>query len=182
MRNCYPTPLRSDADAFQHDEQECRCPRNEALMQLTIEPATLNDANTLVAFERKVADPKIYGPPLGVQGAIKEISKNTFYFIKRGDILVATAAYQLRPDKSVCISNVAVDPKHRRQEIARTVMLFILEKCKGTSRIDLVTHPDNKDAIQLYTSLGFKVESRQENYYGDGEPRLVLVIRGQESW
>ena len=145
-------------------------------MQLTIEPATLNDALTLVAFERKVADPKTYGPPLGVQGAIKEISENTFYFIKRGDILVATAAYRLRSDKSVYISNVAVDPKYRRQGIARTVMLFILEKCKGSSRIELVVHPENENAIQLYSSLGFKVESRQENYFGDGEPRLVLAF------
>jgi ribosomal protein S18 acetylase RimI-like enzyme len=27
-------------------------------------------------------------------------------------------------------------------------------------------------------SLGFKVESRQENFFGDGEPRLVLARRG----
>jgi ribosomal-protein-alanine N-acetyltransferase len=55
-------------------------------------------------------------------------------------------------------------------------MSFILEKCKGTDRIDLVTHPENKNALQLYMSLGFKVESRRENYFGDGEPRLVLVL------
>ena len=145
-------------------------------MQLTIERATLNDANILVAFERNVADPKVYGLPVGVQGAIKEISNNTFYFIKRGKILVATAAYRLRPDNSVFISNVAVDPTYRRQGIARATMLFILEKCKGNSRVDLVAHPENKNAIQLYTSLGFKVEARQENYFGDGEPRLVLAL------
>jgi ribosomal-protein-alanine N-acetyltransferase len=55
-------------------------------------------------------------------------------------------------------------------------MLFILEKCKGSNRIDLVTHPENSSALELYSSLGFKVESRQENYFGDGEPRLVLAL------
>ena len=86
------TPRRRDAETPKRFSTR---PRNGASMHLTIEPATLNDAHTLVAFERKVADPKTYGPPLGVQGAIKEISENTFYFIKRGDILVATAAYRL---------------------------------------------------------------------------------------
>ena len=145
-------------------------------MQLTFEPATVKDANTLAAFERKVADPKIYGPPLEVKEAIQEISKNSFYFIKRGDAIVGTAAYRIKPDGSVYIGNVAVDPEFRRQGIARAAMSHILEKCKEAPRVDLVAHPENKKALQLYTSLGFKVESRKESYFGDGEPRLVLVF------
>lgn len=55
-------------------------------------------------------------------------------------------------------------------------MSFILEKCKGAYRIDLVTHPENKNALRLYASLGFKVESRSENFFGDGGPRLLLAL------
>ncbi|MBV8176102.1 MAG: GNAT family N-acetyltransferase [Verrucomicrobia bacterium] len=150
----------------------------EPLKQFVLERATVADVDTLVAFERKVADPRIYGPTLDAQGALQEISKNTFYFIKTGALVVGTAAYCLRPDKSVYISNVAVDPTYRRQGIARAAMSFILEKCKGAHRIDLVTHPENKNALQLYASLGFKVESRRENFFGDGEPRLVLALKG----
>jgi len=51
----------------------------------------------------------------------------------------------------------------------------LLEKFKNTERIDLAAHPDNFRAIKLYQSLGFAIESRKENYYGDGEPRLILV-------
>ena len=145
-------------------------------MQLAFEPTTFNDVDTLVAFERMVADPRIYGPTLDVYGARQEIAKNTFYFIKTGDVVLGTAAYRVRSDHSVYISNVAVDPKYRRQGIARAAMSFMLEKCKGTGRIDLVTHPENETALQLYMSLGFKVESRQENYFGDGQPRLVLSL------
>ena len=146
------------------------------LIQLALEPATVKDVDTLVAFECKVADPRIYGPALDVQGALQAISENTFYFIRMGDLVVGTAAYWLRPDMSVYISNVAVHQMYRRQGIARAAMSFILEKCKGTHRVDLVTHPENKNALQLYESLGFKVESHQENYFDDGEPRLVLVL------
>jgi hypothetical protein len=85
-----------------------RCPRKETLMQFALELATVKDLDTLVAFERKVADPKIYGQPLDFQGALEEINKNTFYLIKMGETLVGTAAYSLRPDKSIYVSNVAV--------------------------------------------------------------------------
>jgi ribosomal protein S18 acetylase RimI-like enzyme len=133
-------------------------------------------AESLVAFERKVSDPRIYGPMLDVPGALEEIKRNTICFIKMGDIVVGTAAYRLRADKSVYISNLAVDPAYRGQGVARATMLLILGKCNQAPRVDLVTHPENNNAFQLYTSLGSKVESRKENYFGDGEPRLVLVL------
>jgi ribosomal protein S18 acetylase RimI-like enzyme len=145
-------------------------------MRVTFEQAVLADATALAAFERKVADPKLYGPPLDFEAAIREIGKNHFYFIKAGNTVVGTAAYQIKSDKSAYISNVAVLPEFRRRGIAREAMLFFLDKCKTANRIHLVTHPENRNALALYSSLGFKVESRQENYFGDGEPRLILVL------
>jgi hypothetical protein len=56
-----------------------RVPRSEALTQLALEPATIKDVDTLVAFEQKVADPKIYGPILDAPGAVQEITSNQFY-------------------------------------------------------------------------------------------------------
>jgi hypothetical protein len=82
----------------------------ERQMRLTLQPATLQDVETVVAFESKLADPRIYGPMLDVPGALEEIKKNTFCFLKTGDIVVGTAAYRLRADNSVYISNLAVDP------------------------------------------------------------------------
>ncbi len=145
-------------------------------MHLVFQLATGKDKVTLVTFERKVADPKLYGVPLDAESALREIRKNKFYFVKAGGQVVGTAAYRLRPDGSIYISNVAVDPEYRRRGIARAAMFFILEKCKGAHLVELVTHPKNKNALRLYRSLGFAVESPQENYFGDGEPRLVLTL------
>jgi ribosomal protein S18 acetylase RimI-like enzyme len=153
-----------------------RVPRSEALTQFALEPATIKDVDTLVAFEQKVADPKIYGPTLDAPGVVQEITSNQFYLIMMGGVVVGTVAYRSRPDESVYISNVAIDPMFRRRGIARAALSFLLAKLKGTRRIDLVTHPENKNALHLYASFGFKVESRQENYFGDGEPRLVLAL------
>jgi ribosomal-protein-alanine N-acetyltransferase len=58
-------------------------------------------------------------------------------------------------------------------------VLFLLEEAKGCARIDLVTHPDNAAAIALYGSLGFALESRKEDYFGDGEPRVVMQRGGR---
>lgn len=108
---------------------------------------------------------------------MKEISEHHLFFIKRNNALVGTAAYKTRPDGSVYIGSVATSPEYRRQGIARAAMHFILDKVRGTPRIDLVTHPENEKSLALYASLGFVVESRKENYWGDGEPRLVLVLK-----
>jgi len=85
------------------------------------------------------------------------------------------AAWKRRDDGSAYLSNIAVDPAFRRRGIARTATLFLLEEAKGCTRIDLLTHPDNAAAIALYRSLGFAVESRREDYFGDGEPRAVML-------
>jgi ribosomal-protein-alanine N-acetyltransferase len=76
------------------------------------------------------------------------------------------------------MGNVAVDPIYRRQGIAHEVMRRILEACREVRRVELVTHPENQDALRLYKSLGFVVEGRIENYFGDGEPRLLLALSG----
>jgi hypothetical protein len=73
-----------------------RSARNETLMQLVLELATVKDVDTLVAFERKVADRKIYGQPRDFQGALEEINRNTLYLIRMGELLLGTAAYSLR--------------------------------------------------------------------------------------
>jgi [ribosomal protein S18]-alanine N-acetyltransferase len=145
-------------------------------MRFTLQRASVEDVETLLAFERRVANPRIYGPIFDRARAAEEINTSTFYFIKMGDAVIGTAAYRLRSDESMYISNVAVDPIYRHRGVARAVMTRFLEQCKEAPRVDLVTHPENEIALKLYTSLGFKVQSREENYFGDGEPRLVLVL------
>jgi [ribosomal protein S18]-alanine N-acetyltransferase len=142
---------------------------------LTFERARVGEADSLVTFEQRVADPRLYGTPSDLQRARREIRRNRLYFVKSGDAIVGTAAFCSKPGNRVYISNVAVDPRYRRQGIARAAVSFILERCSGASRIELVTHPENEAALRLYSSFGFKVQSRHENYFGDGEPRLVLA-------
>lgn len=142
---------------------------------LKFQQATPEDSRSLVDFEKEVADLKLYGTPLNYDAALKEIANNKYYFIFNNGTLVGTAAYCLREDGSYYISNIAVAKEYRRNGIARQAVKFLLDQCGLQRRIDLTVHPENDAAIKLYQSLGFNIETSKENYYGDGEPRYIMV-------
>ena len=148
---------------------------NNVLTELIFEKAHENQADLLVAFEQIINAPKLYSTPLDLAGAIKEIRNNIYYFIKHDNEMIGTAAYCIREDGSCYISNMAIAPNYRGLGIARYAMKFLMEKCTDAWRVDLITHPENFRSIPLYESFGFKVESRIENYYGDGEPRIIMA-------
>ena len=56
---------------------------------------------------------------------------------------------------NIYIGGLVVSPRFQGQGIAREAMIIVLEKFKDVKRIDLVTHPDNIGAVNLYQSLGF---------------------------
>jgi len=150
-------------------------------IDVSFEIARENQAALLVAFENRIAEPKLYGKPLDFKGAIHEIRNNHYYFIKnKKNELIGTAAYRIREDKSCYISNVAVATSYRGRGIARIAMEFLLKQCSDAGRIDLVTHPENCHAISLYESLGFVTELYAENYFGDGEPRFIMAKKLNE--
>jgi ribosomal protein S18 acetylase RimI-like enzyme len=144
---------------------------------VTFERATKADAGIVVSVEANIGEPKTYGQPLAFDAVVGEIRKNAFYLIKEGDAVVGTCAYRTRSDNSVYLSNIAILPAFRGRGLGRAAMLFLLAECQAADTIDLVTHPENAAALNLYESLGFKVTSRKKDYFGDGEPRLVLVRR-----
>jgi ribosomal protein S18 acetylase RimI-like enzyme len=157
-----------------------RLSMNQYAGHLAFVRATPADADRLAAHEQRIASPRLYGQPLDRNACAREIANNVLYFVEVDGALAATAALQRRDDDSAYLSNIAVDPYFRRRGIARAATLFLLQEAKGCARIDLVTHPDNAAAIALYRSLGFEVESSKENYFGDGEPRVVM-LKGDRS-
>ena len=141
--------------------------------------ATAEDGPVFLALQERSTDVKLYGPAGGPEQASKEISENSLYLITIRDDVVGSVAHRQRSDRSVYICNVVVAPEKRRQGLARAAMSFVFGQNKSVPRFDLVTHPENLPALNLYLSLGFTVESRSESHFGDGEPRLVLAKEGE---
>ena len=145
------------------------------MKQVSYVQATASDVQSFIVLQQRSTEGKLWGPIGGVSEALREITENVLLLLRAAEETVGSAAYRIRPDGSVYISNVIVAPEFRRQGLARSALVFVLERNKSAPCVDLVTHPDNEPALRLYRSLGFAIESRNENYSGDGEPRLVLV-------
>ena len=144
-------------------------------MSPSLQRAEEIDIEVLIEIEKAVAKTNTYSPMLTERGWQREMAEYTVELIKLGDKAVGSIAYAEKEPGHVYISGVIVRPEYQGRGIATNAMRQILDKYSGARRIDLVTHPDNP-ALKLYESLGFKVEERKEDYFGDGQPRLVLAL------
>jgi ribosomal protein S18 acetylase RimI-like enzyme len=55
-------------------------------------------------------------------------------------------------------------------------MGVMMAQYHGSPSIDFAVHPDNHAARALYASLGFAPTETRENFFGDGEPRLIMQL------
>ena len=82
------------------------------------------------------------------------------------------------------ITNVAVDPRCRRQGVGRMLLRGVLEDARER-RLRLVVlevRPSNAEARSLYEGFGFRVIGRRHGYYYDtGEDALVMEADLQAS-
>ena len=74
------------------------------------------------------------------------------------------------------ILSLAVAPAARGQGLGRQLLQAAVTALEGQGcvRIKLTVLPDNP-ALHLYQSLGFIEAGREADYFGPGEPRLVMV-------
>ena len=75
------------------------------------------------------------------------------------------------------IMNLAVDPKYRRQGIARALLTDGLSRARaqGAEVAWLEVRPSNQAAQALYESFGFKNVGRRPRYYADNQEDALLL-------
>ena len=146
------------------------------MQTIYLKKATIADIPILLKIEKSVSGTKIYSPTLEECEWKEEFKKGIIYLIEKDGVAIGSLLYEKKNNKNVYIGGLAINPHFQGQGIARKTMMIVLEKFKDMRRIDLVTHPNNIRAINLYQSLGFITESRKENYYGDGEPRIIMAL------
>ena len=141
---------------------------------ISLERTTVKDVGQYLDIEKSVAETKVYSGITDEEEARKEFKTNRIFFIKKKGKRVGTIQYEIKSPDHVYLSGLVINPRFQGQGIGRSAIKRILKKLRNIKRVDLVTHPHNTRALMLYLSLGFVIESWKENYYGDGEPRLVL--------
>lgn len=147
-------------------------------LSVHLKKASHVDIPALLDIEKKVSGTCIYSSMTKEDEWKEALQKNSVYLIERNDEIVGNVSYEKKGEDVAYISGLVVIPHFQGQGIGREVLNKVLkEDLKDMKRIDLVTHPDNMVARKLYQSLGFVVESRKENYWGDGEPHLVMVLQ-----
>jgi ribosomal-protein-alanine N-acetyltransferase len=80
------------------------------------------------------------------------------------------------------IMNVAVDPDHRREGIATTMLTDLLRRIDGrNARFTLEVRESNTGAIELYQRFGFRAAGRRRRYYQDNGEDAVVMWRTQST-
>ena len=148
--------------------------------QIFLQRVTPADVNAYIEIDKKVAS-KTYFPARGEKAVLDDMAKGPVYMIRKEGKIVGTVSYQRQEDGSVFLNGLAIDPAYWGQGLGREALVKVLEEIKDALKVWLVTHPDNEKAINLYQSLGFQITGRKENYYGDGEPRIILTLISQQS-
>ena len=99
----------------------------------------------------------------------------TYYVALIDDVVVGFSGVLVQVGEAH-ITNVAVDPGHRRRGIARTLLLHTLRSAiaNRATAATLEVRTANMGAQRLYHQFGFVPAGIRPGYYADGEGAVVM--------
>ena len=75
------------------------------------------------------------------------------------------------------ITELAVDPKHRRRGVGRKLVELMLTSVEGVKTVCLEVRASNEPAIALYKAMGFRAISTRRGYYDKPKEDAVIMVR-----
>lgn len=151
-------------------------PIKESLKNISLRKATQKDVDILITLEKSVDGVKTYSAMTESEEMLEELKKDEIFIIEQDGEAVGSVMYEMKSPEHAYISGLVIDPRFQGRGLGKEAMTMAMKELSHCERVDLVTHPENARAIKLYESLGFVIESRKENYFGDGEPRVVMAL------
>lgn len=112
-------------------------------------------------------------PSKDVEEESSFLKNSTIHLVYNEKTPIAFCAYEPKGHDSTEVKVMAVLPEFQNKGIGKAMMKKMLEENKGKD-LFLVTHPSNTNAITFYFKHGFEIVGWRENYFGDGQPRLVM--------
>ncbi|AXK38973.1 GNAT family N-acetyltransferase [Crenobacter cavernae] len=76
------------------------------------------------------------------------------------------------------IVSLAVRERCRGQGVGRALSAALIAamRARGATAVQLTVDPGNAGAVALYKTLGFEAVGEEADYFGEGEPRLVMRL------
>ena len=108
-----------------------------------------------------------------------EIGKPTRYFLigeSSEEIIAYAGAFLPNAGGEGDIMTIAVAPEYRRKGIAKELIARLESWAKARGAIAMMLEVDvsNKEAVALYTSLGYESLNIRKNYYGYGRDAQIM--------
>ncbi|MCX6735316.1 MAG: N-acetyltransferase [Candidatus Peregrinibacteria bacterium] len=140
----------------------------------TLQKATIANWETIEQIE-KTSNRKLYAPRIDKAEILHDITNNFIYFIVVENKKIGFISYIVEADGNIEFNGLVILPEFQGQGIAKATFEQVLEMTNA-KHYSLFVHPENEAALKIYTDAGFTIQSRLENHFGDGEPRLFMTL------
>lgn len=114
-------------------------------------------------------------PAKTVEEEVRYLTGSEVYLVYNGSKAIGLFAYKIDATDAE-IMQVMFLPEFQNKGYGRKVMEIMLENLKNYY-VKIIVHPRNKYALILYLKMGFVIYGWKDNYYGDGQPRLLLELK-----
>ena len=146
-------------------------------MEITVRRAEERDLDAITLIEARCFEGQDPWSRNAFYNEIVENADRTLYLAaeKDRDVLGYMGVWKILDEGH--ITNVAVDPDHRRQHIAEKIIEEMIRRTseEGITSWTLEVRADNEPAIRLYEKMGFREEGVRPGYYEyDGTDALIM--------
>jgi ribosomal protein S18 acetylase RimI-like enzyme len=144
-------------------------------MELIIKKEDLSDTLAEVIFKIvKQSFTREFDPQTKDVEVVKAyLKKCDVYFLYDKNEQIGYFALWNKSDAEIELKSIALLPNFQDKGLGSKMLDKVIELSRG-KRLSLVVHPLNISAIIAYLNKGFVIVTRKENYFGDGQPRLIL--------
>lgn len=142
-------------------------------MNISVRTADLHrDGELLLHLDQECFTRPYDWPSTKVEEEISFLQNSTVYLYFDGSLPIGFFAFAPK-DKKVELKTICLIPLYQGKGIGKNMMEKFFSLNDGKN-IVLVTHPENSQALKLYLHEGFVIKAWKDNYYGNGQPRLIL--------
>ena len=145
-------------------------------MQVTILPATVQHLKAVKAIDETLFGTDTY--PLFALRQLLDIAGGLFKVAVVDEHIVGYAiGHYDSVSGDAWFLSLGVLPGYSGKGIGQELTSILIKEVeeKGAKRICLTVLPDNKYGIRLYERLGFVEDHLEDDYYGDGVARIIMV-------